>query len=222
MAVETEILMSERVVSPTEEPLLQAAETLSSRPRSRALWEEAQRYLPGGMPGSATSPLPVYFERAEGAYIWDVDGNRYLDMNAGMNCLPLGNNLPEVRDAIVAQAQEGYYQQVPFPQVVELARMLCERFPAAERVQFIESASKATNLAVRLGRAYTGREKFAKFIGGYHGVWDGALQGTGMIHTRGLEQGQSLRGVPSSAARDVVLLPWNEPEVCKKATKTSK
>jgi glutamate-1-semialdehyde 2,1-aminomutase len=198
-----------------EEALRSMADALRSFPRSRALWEEALAYLPGGMPSSTASPIPIYFERAEGAYVWDVDGNRYLDMNAGMNALPLGNNVPEVRDAICRQANSSYYVQLPFPQVIELARMLCDRFPAADKVQFIESATKAANLAVRLGRAFTGREKFAKFVGGFHGAqFDGVMPGPTKGFMSASGPGSGLPGVPRSVAGDVVLLPWNEPEVC--------
>ena len=191
------------------------AEALRQFPKSRALWEEASRYLPGGIPGSSGGFLPVYFERSAGEYTWDVDGNRYLDMVSGMNALPVGSSLPEVRDAIVAQAEAGYYVQAPFPQVIDLARELCERWPSADKVQFIESATKAANLAVRLGRAFSGRDRFAKFVGGYHGVWDGALQGPSMRYTQNLRlPGNVLPGVPRSGVDEVVLLPWNEPEIC--------
>ena len=146
--------------------------------------------------------------------MYDVDGNRYLDLAAGQGSLILGNSIPEVRAAIVAQAEKSYYVQTPCPDVVELSELLCERFPAAEKVRFVESGTKAANLAVRLGRAFSNKDKFAKFIGGYHGIWDGALVTPPTRYTRGGDYLGSLPGVPHSAANDVVLLPYNEPDAC--------
>jgi glutamate-1-semialdehyde 2,1-aminomutase len=99
---------------------------------------------------------------------------------------------------------------------VELAKLLCERISSVDKVQFTDSATKATNFAVRLARAYTGREKFAKFIGGYHGAWDGTLYGTASRYGADPLKKEPLPGVPRSAADDVVFLPYNEPEECQR------
>ena len=170
--------------------------------------------MPGGIPGSGSVSTPIYWDRGEAQFMYDVDGNRYLDLAAGQGSLILGNSLPEVRDAICAQAQSSYYVQIPVPAVVELAELLCARFPAADRVRFVESGTKAANLAVRLGRAFSGREKCATFIGGYHGIWDGALVRPPLRYSGGVIPVDALPGVPRSATRESVLLPWNELERC--------
>jgi glutamate-1-semialdehyde 2,1-aminomutase len=136
-------------------------------------------------------------------------------MAAGQGSLILGNSIPEVRAAVLAQAAKSYYVQTPWPEVIELAELLCARFPAAQKVRFVESGTKAANLAVRLGRAFSQKDKFAKFIGRYHGIWDGALVAPSTRYTQGSSFAGPLPGVARSAAEDVILLPWNEPDACR-------
>lgn len=199
----------------TPERIAQTAAAIGDRPASLALWERARAVLPGGVPALGPVPVPVYWDHGDGAFMYDADGRRYLDMAAGQGSLILGNSVPEVRDAILAQAAKSYYVQTPWPEVIELAELLCARFPAAEKVRFVESGTKAANLAVRLGRAFSGKDKFAKFAGGYHGIWDGALVAPPTRYTRGVSTARPLPGVPGSTAGDVVLLPWNEPDACR-------
>jgi glutamate-1-semialdehyde 2,1-aminomutase len=152
-----------------------------------------------GVPALGSVPVPLYWDRGDGAYMYDVEGRRYLDMAAGQGSLILGNSIPEVRAAVLAQAAKSYYVQTPWPEVIELAELLCARFPAAQKVRFVQSGTKAANLAVRLGRAFSQKDKFAKFIGGYHGIWDGALVAPSTRYTQGSSFAGRHRPITSSA-----------------------
>jgi glutamate-1-semialdehyde 2,1-aminomutase len=155
----------------------------------------------------------VYFERSDGAYIYDVDGNAYLDLDGGHSSLPLGNNHPAVREAIERQLACGTYLKGPYPAALELAEELCGRIPSVEQVLFTDSGAKATNFAVRLARVHTGRTRFAKMGGGFHGSWDGALFGLPGRYAD-TEGDQPSPGVPASARQDIVLLGFNDLAGC--------
>jgi glutamate-1-semialdehyde 2,1-aminomutase len=191
-----------------------------SRPldASHELWLRAREVLPGGAAVIGVfldEPHPIYFARHDGAYIWDVDGNRYLDLRSGYAGLALGS-APEIRQAVIAQAQESTHLYPSTEKIIELSQLICEAIPSVERLHFTDSITKATNMAVRIGRAYTGREKFAKFIGAYHGVWDGAFFGVPARMESGPVMGKAVRGIPRSAEQDIVLLPFNDLPECRR------
>lgn len=192
-----------------------AARSRGSLQRSAQIWQRAQSYLPGGVfdPSHFTSPHPTYFERAEGAYLIDVDGNRYLDLNSAHSAVPLGHLPREVVAAVTDQLAKGTYFKQPSPLAVDLAEVLCERIPSAEKVVFTDSGAKATNYAVRLARTLTGRVKFAKFRGGYHGAWDGALVGLPGRYGRSVVSGRH-PGVPPSVEDECVVLEFNDLNGC--------
>jgi glutamate-1-semialdehyde 2,1-aminomutase len=147
---------------------------IERNPRSRALHERARRALAGGTTRTTTyfEPFPVYVTRGEGARVWDADGNQRLDFICNYTALILGHAHPRVTAAIREVAGEGTAFAAPNPHEVALAELLVERVPSVELVRFCNSGTEATMFAMRLARAFTGRERLARVEGGYHGTHD--------------------------------------------------
>ena len=144
-------------------------------PASRALYERAQRLFPDAVThdNRRMQPFPLYVERAEGPFKWDVDGRRYIDYWMGHGALLLGHNPPMVRDAVREQAGKGTHYGACHPKEVEWGEWVQRLVPSAERVRFTASGTEATHMAVRLARAFTGRKHVAKFAGHFHGWHEG-------------------------------------------------
>ncbi len=144
--------------------------------RSAALFQRAKRVSPGGVHGAARyyPPFPVYFERAEGQYLWDVDGHKYLDLHAAWGTAALGYNDPAVRAAVQSVLEhEGVFFGAPHPREVDLAQSLVERIPCAELVALCGGGgSDPLYFGYRLARSRTGRKRLLKFEGEYHGWHD--------------------------------------------------
>lgn len=183
--------------------------------RSAEIWERARNVLPGGVfdPSHFAAPHPTYFERGEGAYLYDVDGNRYLDLNSAHSAVPLGHGPEQVIAAVAEQLGRGTYFKQPSEAAVELAEILCARIPSADKVVLTDSGGKATNYAVRLARVHTGRTLFAKFRGGYHGTWDGVLVGMPGRYGQSLATGRH-PGVPESVDKECLVLEFNDLQMC--------
>ena len=120
-------------------------------------------------------PHPIYIESADGPYLTDVDGNRYVDLTAGFGPNVLGNRPKVVEQAISDQIKKGWHFGIPGPGQSELAGILKEASPVTEQVVFCNSGSEATMFAFRAARAYTGKQVVALFDGSYHGIHDYAL-----------------------------------------------
>lgn len=180
-------------------------------PGSKAAFERSRALIPGGVPGGLgfLSPYPVYFERAEGAYVWDADGNKYLDVMSGDWLLPLGHVHPDVFRATVRQLGAGTTYCSPHTSLgYEMAAELNARIPSLERIRFTASGTEATMTALRLARAFTGRGKIAKMRGGYHGTHDLSLIANGRFADPDLVP----PGLIPGAADAVVILPYNDPD----------
>ncbi len=149
-------------------------EYAAARPKSRALHERARRSMPSGVAhdGRAFTPFPFYVERAEGARKWDVDGHAYLDCWSGHGALMLGHNHPAVVAAITEQARRGLHYSACSELEVRWAELIRGCVPGAERVRFTMTGTETTALAVRVARAFTGRDVLVKFQGHFHGVHD--------------------------------------------------
>src|SRR4051794_39179509 len=151
---------------------------------------------------------PIFVERAEGAELTDVDGNRYVDWMCSWGPLILGHANPAVLDAVITAAAGGTTFGAATAGEVDLAEEITRRMPAVEMVRMTSSGTEATMSAIRLARAATGRVKLLKFAGAYHGHVDGLLAEAGSgLATQGIP---SSPGVPDSAAAATVIVPLND------------
>jgi glutamate-1-semialdehyde 2,1-aminomutase len=180
--------------------------------RSDALFAHARELIPGGVNSpvrafKAVGGQPRFIERGEGAYLYDVDGNRYIDYVLSWGPLIHGHAHPHVIEAIARAAARGTSYGAPTELEVRLAEMVIEALPAVEMVRFVNSGTEATMSALRLARAYTGRDKIIKFAGGYHGHADFLLvaAGSGAL-TLGIPDSP---GVPQATTADTLIAPYN-------------
>lgn len=182
--------------------------------RSAELYARALQYLPGGVnsPVRAMRAIgrdPIFAERAEGADLFDVDGNRYVDWMCSWGPLILGHANPAVIEAVTVAAAKGTTFGAATAGEVDLAEEITRRMPALEMVRMTSSGTEATMSAIRLARAATGREKLLKFAGAYHGHVDGLLADAGSgLATQGIPASP---GVTAAATAATVIVPWNAP-----------
>lgn len=181
--------------------------------RSRALFEEAQELMPGGVNSPvrafrAVGGDPVFIDHASGPYLYDVDGNRYLDYVQSWGPMILGHVHPAVLEAVTQASMRGFSFGAPTQAESMLARLVSESVPSIEMVRFVNSGTEATMSALRLARAYTGRNKIIKFSGCYHGHADMLLAQAGSgLATMGLPDSA---GVPREATSDTLVTSYND------------
>ena len=199
----------------------ETAEYAAKTPRSRALHEEATAVMPGGNSRTTTffDPYPFYFQRGQGAHIWDADGIERVDFNNNYTSLVLGHAIPDVVKAVQAVAESGLSFPGPTEHEVRLAEMIVRRVPSVESLRFTNSGTEATMNAVRLARAFTDRPKIAKFEGAFHGTHDWVMVSvTGDTKSWGNRRKPKAvawsAGIPPAVLKNVVVLPWNDPEAC--------
>ena len=183
--------------------------------RSEQLFTRAARHIPGGVNSpvrafKAVGGTPVFIERAEGAYLYDCDGKRYIDYVLSWGPMIMGHNHPEVREAVRRQAEKGLSYGAPTELEVELAAAICALVPNMDLVRMVNSGTEATMSAIRLARGYTGRDLIVKFEGCYHGHCDSLLikAGSGAL-TLGVP---SSPGVPAALAQYTLTLTYNDVE----------
>ena len=185
------------------------------RPTSTDLFNQANRCIPGGV----NSPVrafrgvggtPVFFERGAGAWLTDVDGNRYLDYVGSWGPMLQGHAFAPVVDAVRAQASAGLSFGAPTRLETDLAEAVVERIASIEKVRMVNSGTEATMSAIRLARGYAGRDKILKFQGCYHGHSDALLAaaGSGLL-TLGLPDSP---GVPADTVKHTLTAPFNDTE----------
>ncbi|MCO1333431.1 glutamate-1-semialdehyde 2,1-aminomutase [Microbulbifer sp. OS29] len=181
--------------------------------KSEQLFAEAQQFIPGGVNSPvrafrAVGGTPLFIQRAEGAYLYDADGKRYIDYVQSWGPMVLGHAHPEVIEAVVEQAQSGLSFGAPTELETELAEELCRLWPNMDLVRFVNSGTEATMSAIRLARGFTGRDKIVKFEGCYHGHSDSLLvkAGSGAL-TMGVP---SSPGVPAALADHTITLSYND------------
>src|SRR3954471_13318500 len=183
--------------------------------RSAALYARAQAVLPGGVnsPVRAMHAIgrdPIFVDRAQGAELTDVDGNRYVDWVCSWGPLVHGHAHPEVLAAVHDAAAHGTTFGAPTAGEVELAEEVARRVPSVQMLRMTSSGTEASMSAIRLARAPTGRDTLIKFAGAYHGHVDGLLAEAGSgLATQGIPASP---GVPEAAAAATVVVPWNDPD----------
>jgi len=193
----------------------------TTRTCSRQWFARAQQSLVEGVNspsrGAAVySPGPIFLERGRGSHVWDVDGNEYVDFMMSFGALIQGHAHPKIVGVVSQTIAEGSHFAAATPAETEAAERFCRMVPSAEVVRFANTGSEATMLALRLARAHTGRTKFLKFEGHYHGWYDSyCLNGHGHpIDQIGPPENPTKipdsEGIPASVFDDVVLAPWND------------
>ncbi|HEX7365236.1 MAG TPA: glutamate-1-semialdehyde 2,1-aminomutase [Dehalococcoidia bacterium] len=181
--------------------------------RSKQLFEEAQRYLPGGVDSpvrafKAVGGTPLFIKRGSGCRLYDEDGNEYIDYVGSWGPLILGHAHPQIVRAIKKAVDNGSSFGAPTELETRLAKLICDAIPSIEMVRFVSSGTEAAMSAIRLARAFTSRNKIVKFAGCYHGHADGLLAkaGSGMA-TLGIP---SSPGVPAAVTADTLIAPYND------------
>ncbi|MBK5937091.1 MAG: glutamate-1-semialdehyde 2,1-aminomutase [Halorhodospira halophila] len=183
--------------------------------RTHQLFQQARELIPGGV----NSPVrafkgvggePIFFERGEGPYMWDVDGKRYVDYVCSWGPLVAGHADPEIVRRVQETAARGLSFGTPVELEVEMARTLCQHVPSLEMVRLVNSGTEATMSALRLARGFTGRDKIVKFQGNYHGHVDALLAqaGSGAL-TLGVP---GCPGVPEAVVAETLTVPYNDIE----------
>ena len=188
--------------------------------KSRSVFAEAQKLMPGGVNSPARSFAavggePIVISRGEGAYLYDVDGNKYLDYVQSWGPMILGHAHPAVVAALEAALKNGTSFGAPTEIENELATLLIAHIPGLEKIRFVNSGTEATMSAIRLARGYTGRNKIIKFIGNYHGHVDSLLVAAGSSASTLGEPNSP--GVTPGTVQDTILLPYNNADAAIKA-----
>lgn len=197
--------------------------TSSNRQSSDALYQDALTHIVGGVNSPSRSfkavggGAPVYMERGEGAYFYDVDGNRYIDYLAAYGPIITGHAHPHIHEALMNASSKGLLYGTPHRFEVEFAKKLKQAIPSMDKVRFTNSGTEAVMTTVRVARAYTGRELVVKFSGCYHGHSDLMLIAAG--------SGPATLGSPDSAgvtkatAKEVITVPFNDVEAYREMMK---
>jgi len=180
---------------------------------------QAQKLLPGGVNSpvrafKSVGGTPRFFAKAKGAYVWDVDNNQYVDYVGSWGPMILGHAHPDVVKGVQETAELGMSFGAPCELEIELAQMVIDMVPSIEVVRFVNSGTEATMSALRLARGFTGRDKFIKFDGGYHGHADGFLVKAGSGAATFGEPDSA--GVPADYAKLTLTAPFNDIEAVKR------
>jgi glutamate-1-semialdehyde 2,1-aminomutase len=183
------------------------------RPRSAAAFDRAGRVIPGGVNSparafGAVGGRPVFIERGEGPYLYDLDGNRYLDYVGSWGPLILGHGHPRVTQAVGEALARGATFGAPTERETQLAELICALVPSVEMVRMVSSGTEASMSAIRLARGHTGRDVIVKFAGCYHGHVDSLLVAAGSSATTlGVPDSP---GVPRGCTQDTLVLRYND------------
>ena len=178
--------------------------------RSESDWiARAKGVLPAG--GFGNYDPSVLIERGEAGRVWDVDGKEYVDFILGSGPMLVGHGHPEVREVLAEQLDRGLTFFAGNPQGIELAEVICEAVACADQLRFVSTGSEADMYAMRLARAYTGRDKILKFEGGYHGMSSEALMSMGPTRLDNFPQPiPDTAGVPAAVRDTMIVAPFND------------
>ncbi|MGQ4679778.1 glutamate-1-semialdehyde 2,1-aminomutase [Paenibacillus polymyxa] len=187
--------------------------TVRKDTRSKAAFDEAKQYIPGGVNSpvrafKSVGITPVYIDRGEGSRVYDIDGQSYIDYVCSWGPLIMGHAHPEVVKALQAAVVKGTSFGAPTLAETEMAKLVCERVPSMDIVRMVNSGTEATMSAIRLARGFTKRSKILKFEGSYHGHADSLLIKAGSgVATLGLPDSP---GVPEVVATHTITVPYND------------
>ncbi|MGY5796759.1 glutamate-1-semialdehyde 2,1-aminomutase [Rheinheimera faecalis] len=186
--------------------------------KSEQLFQQAQQTIPGGVNSpvrafKSVGGTPVFIDSANGAYLYDVDGKKYIDYIGSWGPMLLGHNHPSIREAVIKAAEKGLSFGAPCPAEITMAETICELVPSMEMVRMVSSGTEATMSAIRLARGFTGRNSILKFEGCYHGHADSLLvkAGSGAL-TLGVPNSP---GVPADFAKYTLTAEFNNLEQVK-------
>ncbi|MHB8119920.1 MAG: glutamate-1-semialdehyde 2,1-aminomutase [Methanothrix sp.] len=174
------------------------------------LFDHAKKLMPGGVssPVRAISPCPFYTARADGPYLWDADGNRFIDYCLAYGPMILGHRHPAIIRAVTDQMNRGWLYGTPCELEVAAAQRITRLYPSMEMARFVSSGTEATMAAIRVARGATGRDKIIKIEGGFHGAHDSVLVKAGSgATTLGIPDS---RGVPADTAKNTLQVPYND------------
>ena len=187
---------------------------------NESLFDESRKVIPGGVNSPvrafrSVGGTPLFFQRGQGASVWDADGKKYTDYVGSWGPMIVGHCHPEVVKAVQDAAAQGLGFGAPTASELELANLLCKLLPSLEMVRLVSSGTEATMSAIRLARGFTGRSRIVKFEGCYHGHSDGLLVKAG---SGALTFGQpSSSGVPAEIAALTTVLDYNDAAGLEKA-----
>lgn len=187
--------------------------------------EKAKQFMPGGDTRSIAyyPPYPFFAEKGSGCYLYDVDGNEYIDFVNNMTSLIHGHAHPHVMAAICRQTQKGTAHGVPVEAQYKLAEMLCRRIPSVEALRFGNSGSEATMFCMRAARAFTGKDALLKMDGGYHGSHDFVqVNTTPDLAATDLPRVQPNKGIPGGVADHIFVAPFNDLDAAERILKADK
>lgn len=189
------------------------------RSSSKALFEKAKQHIPGGVNSpvrafKAVGGDPIFIRRAQGAYLYDEDGNQYVDLINSWGPMILGHANSDVEEAVREALSASPSFGAPTAREVEMAELICDMVPSVEKVRMVNSGTEATMSAIRLARGYTGRDKIIKMEGCYHGHGDSFLiaAGSGAL-TFGTPDSP---GVTKGTARDTLIVPFNDADAVRR------
>jgi glutamate-1-semialdehyde 2,1-aminomutase len=190
--------------------------------KSKKLFEEAKKILPGGVssPVRAIKPYPFYTKNANGSKITDINGNEYIDYVMGYGPLLLGHNHPAIKEAVIKQLSLDWLYGTPTELELALAKEIIKFYRSIEMVRFVSTGTEATMGALRAARGFTGKNKFIKIEGGFHGAHDAVLVKAGSGATT-LGTPDSA-GVPSESTKNTLQVPYNDIEAMTKAIEAYK
>jgi len=198
---------------------------MSSHAKSDALFDEALKYIPGGVNSPvrafrAVGGKPFFANKAAGAHVWDVDGNDYIDYVLTWGPAILGHSHPKIISAVKAAADHGTSFGIPNPLEVTMAKLVCDAVPTVKKIRMTNSGTEACMSAIRLARGFTKRDKIIKFDGCYHGHADSLLvkAGSGAL-TFGYPDSA---GVPAAFTQHTIVLPYNDVDAVKAAFAANK
>ena len=181
--------------------------------RSKFLFEKAKNYIPGGVNSPvrafrAVGGDPIFIKKADGAFIYDEDDNAYIELINSWGPMILGHNNPMIREAVIKAMENGTSFGAPTAREIEIAELITQMVPSVEKIRMVNSGTEATMSAIRLARGFTGKDKFIKMEGHYHGHGDSFLisAGSGAI-TMGTPDSP---GVTKGTAKDTLLAPYND------------